>query len=233
MRHLITAAVALAIAQIVCATGQAGPGHTDPEQIRGAATRLVADRAAGAGDVFVTAGYLDPRLALARCAGELTPFLPPGAGIRARTTVGVRCDAPAWSVYLPVAVESDAPVLIARRPLRRGEVPLATDFQPGRRRVPGLASGFVADAAGLGRHRLRRPVVTGEALSTDALEVPPVVRRGQQATVVSRAGGIEVTVMAESLADGMPGDRVRLRNPVSGRSVEGVVQEDGTVAVGP
>lgn len=207
--------------------------YTEPAQIRRAAEQFVAGLAGNDHRVFATAGHLDARLRLAACAGELTPFLSPGATVRARTMVGVRCVDPAWSVYLPVAVETEASVLVARRSLQRGDVPTAADFDVARRRVPGLASAFVTDAAALGMRRLRRPLAAGEVLAGDALESPPLVRRGQSVTAVSRAAGIEVRMAAEAMANAGAGDRLRLRNPATGRMLEGTVQPDGTVAIPP
>jgi flagella basal body P-ring formation protein FlgA len=226
-------AVALLVAPGPGTAAHASGALTDPAQIRQVAEGFVASRAGGRGPVHATAGHLDARLRLPACAGELTPFLSPGAVVRARTSVGVRCASPAWSVYLPVSVESEAPVLVARRSLRRGEVPSGADFDRSQRRVPGLAADFVADPEVLGGLRLRRPIAAGELLATNMLELPPLVRRGQSVTAVTRATGIEVRSSVEALADAAAGDRVRLRNPATGRLIDGTVQPDGTVVVLP
>jgi len=227
----VTCLGAVALAPAVHAAASAA--FTDPAQIRRTAEQFVAGMAGDAGRVSATAGHLDQRLRLPACAGELTPFLSPGAAVRARTTVGVRCEAPAWSIYLPVAVESEAPVLVARRPMRRGEVPTGADVDVARRRVPGLASAFVSDVETLGLRRLRRPVAAGDVLAGDMLESPPLVRRGQRVTAVSRGAGIEVRMDAEAMASAAAGDRLRLRNSATGRMLEGTVQPDGTVAIAP
>jgi len=206
---------------------------TDPAQIRRVAEQFVAGLAPGHDSVFVTAGHLDRRLNLPACAGELTASLSAGTQVKPRTLVGVRCLSPAWSIYLPVTVETEARVLLARRPLRRGEVPQAGDFDVGTRRIPGLSSGYVTEPALLGTRRLRRSVPAGEPLPADALESLPLVRRGQQVTMVSRAAGIEVRTSAVALADAAAGERLRVRNPASGRLLEGTVLGDGTVAALP
>jgi flagellar basal body P-ring formation protein FlgA len=51
--------------------------------------------------------------------------------------------------------------------------------------------------------------------------------------MIARVGGIEVRAGGTALQGGGHGDRVRARNSVSGRVVEGVVQPDGTIAVNP
>jgi flagella basal body P-ring formation protein FlgA len=119
-----TAVAALLVGAAAPATSAGADGaYTEPARIRGTAEQFVARLAGDEQRVFATARHLDARLRLAACAGELTPFLSPGATVRARTLVGVRCGDPAWSVYLPVAVETEASVLVAGPPRRRGAVP--------------------------------------------------------------------------------------------------------------
>lgn len=232
IRRQIAVALFASLSLGPAAGTDAGDAITDPGRIRRVAEDFVS-RMGNGGEVFASAGHLDARLRLPACAGELTPFLSPGAAVRARTTVGVRCGAPAWTIYLPLSVESEAPVLIARRAMRRGEVPAAADFEQARRRVPGLAGDFVADPTMLGMHRLRRAIAAGQPLACAMLESPPLVRRGQQVTAVSRASGIEVRASADAMADATAGDRLRVRNPATGRVLEGTVQPDGTVAIPP
>ena len=209
----------------------AAPGTTDPQQIRAVAERFIQGFGTPQATVQATAGPLDARLALAGCAGELTPFLPPGASVKPRTTVGVRCpDTGGWSIYVPVTVESEAKLAVARRALARGEMPSPNDLESVSRKVPGLAAQFLAQPADTGGRRLRRPVAAGAAIPIDALAAPVLVERGQQVTLLAAGAGIAVRANAVALDGGGFGDRVRVRNAVSGRIIEGSVQADGTVA---
>lgn len=222
----------LAFAAINSAVG--APGRTDPELIRSTAERYVGRLSAGDVKVRATAGRLDERLNLAPCVGELTPSLPAGAAVRAKTLIAVRCTAAGgWTIYVPVAVESDATVLVARRALARGEAPLPADLEAVRRTVPGLPTGFPAAAADLMGRRLRRPLAAGEILAGDLLAPALLVKRGQQVTVVAELSGIAVRASLLAMTDGAAGERIQARNPLSGRVVEGVVQPDGTLAAAP
>ncbi|MFO1401179.1 MAG: flagellar basal body P-ring formation chaperone FlgA [Steroidobacteraceae bacterium] len=176
------------------------------------------------------AATLDPRLRLPRCTQPLNAT-PGGDGtLRAEVPVSVRCagERP-WSLYLVVRVESEVPVLVARRALPRDAAPLAGDFAIATRRVAGFASQYVGDPAALAGRRLRRPLGAGEALSLDALAVAPVVHRGEQVTLVARSAAVEIRVAAVALADGRPEDRIRVQNPMSQRVIEGVVRGPGLV----
>jgi flagella basal body P-ring formation protein FlgA len=232
MRPIHRPALALLAGVAFAAPCAAAPGTTNPQQIRAVAERFIEGFGTAEATVQATAGPLDPRLTLAGCAGELTPFLPPGATVKARTTVGVRCpDAGGWSIYVPVAVETDTRLAVARRSLARGEMPSPNDLDWVSRKVPGLPTQFLARPADTGGRRLRRPVAAGAVIPIDALAAPVLVERGQQVTLSAAAAGIAVRATAVALDGGGFGDRVRVRNTVSGRVIEGSVQADGTVVV--
>src|SRR4051794_3646230 len=68
------------------------------------ALRLYVEREAGPGRVELSVGKPSNRLQLAPCA-EMEPFVPPGARLWGRTTLGVRCVSGAtWQAFLPVHV---------------------------------------------------------------------------------------------------------------------------------
>jgi flagellar basal body P-ring formation protein FlgA len=176
---MLPTTLACALLGAVIAPAGAAALCTDPQQIRAVAERFIASLAAPGTTVHAVAGRLDDRLTLSRCAGELTPSLPAGATVRPRTAVAVRCpDAGGWTIHVPVTVEVDATVLVARRALSRGEVPAAVDLEPATRRVPGLGTQYVSSPADLSGRRLRRPVATGQPVPVDALDAPVVVERG-------------------------------------------------------
>jgi len=204
----------------------------DPERVRAAAEAAVRARTAGMGQVFVRADALDPRLRLPECTLPLTAAPGGDGALRAQVPVGVRCSgARPWSIYLIVRIESEVPVLIARRALPRDATPRIEDFTVETRRVAGLSTQFAGNAAALDGRRLRRPVSAGEALAIDALAVAPVVHRGEQVTLLARAGAMEIRVAAIALSDGRPDEHIRVQNQASQRVIEGVVRAAGLVEV--
>jgi flagella basal body P-ring formation protein FlgA len=182
---------------------------------------------------FVTAAQLDSRLRLQACAAPLEAFAPNPGYLRARTTIGVRCNTvSAWTLYVPVTVEVEVPVLVLRRALaRRARVTLA-DVEPQVRRLPGAASNFISDIATLQGHRLKRSLPAGAALTVDALTPDILVRRGQQVTLIAAVNGVEIRAQGQALTEGSAHERVRVQNVTSLKVVEGVVESDSVVRVG-
>ena len=205
------------------------------ESIRAAAEQHVRSRIAPGGyTVRVTAGELDPRLRLAPCSGPLHASTAAHSALQARTTVGVSCGQGAtWTVYVPVEIESEIPVLVLRAAAARGSRLEPGDVVTQMRRVPGIPSNYVTDVRSLEGHTLKRNLPPGAALTMDALVPDVVVRRGDQVTLLAVAGGIEVRATGRALSDGRDGARIRVQNLSSQKVVEGVVEDDHVIRVTP
>jgi flagella basal body P-ring formation protein FlgA len=224
------AALVLAFAALTTAYAQSSQPL---ETIRSQAERFVQSQLPPTkGAYFVTAGRLDSRLRLAACGKPLEAFVANGGAVQARTTVGVRCpDTGGWTVYVPVNVEVEAPVLVLRRPLARRAPIAALDVELQTRRLPGLASNFLSDVSSIQGRRLRRALPAGAPLTFDALDRAVLVQRGQQVTLLASNGAVEIRALGQALSEGGAYDRVRVQNSSSRKIVEGVVDENGVVRV--
>lgn len=201
--------------------------------VQGAAERFVLERLPTTqGKYHVSAGSLDQRLRLAACETPLEAFAANTGPFNARTTVGVRCAANVqWTLYVPVAIEVEAPVLVLRRGLARRARVETTDVELQTRRMQGTLSNFISDAVTLQGHRLKRALPAGTPLTVDVLAPDVLVRRGQKVTLVAGSGSIEIRAEGVAITEGGAADRVRVQNTNSLKIVEGVVESAGTVRV--
>jgi flagella basal body P-ring formation protein FlgA len=209
-------------------------GLTPPEALQRAAETLLRRRVTttGADEIFVTAGAVDSRLRLPACTAALDAFLPTGAQPAARTTVGVRCAAPYWTVYVPVTVETNMRVLVLKRAVARLASVASADVETQQRRVAGFPTTYVTDVTMLAGRHLRRATPPGTALTLDLFDMDLLVKRGQRVTLLSSVGGIEVRAMGEAMADATPDGRVRVQNLGSRKVVEGQAESADRVRVG-
>lgn len=216
-------------------TATAGASQTHPlDDLTRAAEQAVLAQvvAVPGGRTFATAAAVDSRLRLAQCAKPLEGLLPSTVRDAARLTVGVRCPQPAWTVYVPVSIETEMPVLVLRQAAARGASLTPEDVELQTRRVPGIAAGYLTDPAQLQRRHLKLAAGPGTALTPDLLAPDVMIKRGQRVTLVAAAGGIEVLAEGEAIANGTAGGRVRVLNLSSRRIVEGEVESGGRVRVG-
>ncbi|MEO7773964.1 MAG: flagellar basal body P-ring formation chaperone FlgA [Steroidobacteraceae bacterium] len=181
--------------------------------------------------VQVQIGALDERLRLTPCNGAPQGLLPSGTRVAARMTIGLRCADPVWTVYVPVSVQSEVPVLVTRAALARNSAPTIADVEIQKRWVPGFAHLYVTDPAALAGRHLRQPVAPGTALTVEQLAADVLVKRGQRVTLLAVAGGFEVRAQGEALADSGSGGRVRVQNLSSRQVVEGIAESATLVRV--
>lgn len=217
----------IAVAQIALA------GVQSLESIKAAAEKAVRSQLPDSrAKYYVTTQRLDERLRLAACGDPLEAFITNNAAPAARSTVGVRCPAQnTWTVYVPVSIEVEAPILVLRRALARRSPVEPTDVELQTRRLPGMASGFISDLGSLPGRRLKRALPAGTALTADVLVPDVLVKRGQQVTLLAMSDTIEIRAQGQALSEGGANDRIRVQNVNSMKIVEGIVEKDGTVRV--
>lgn len=184
-----------------------------------------------AGNVTLAAAALDPRLALAACAGKLDTFVPELRANQAKLLVRVSCANPAWYLNVPVEIHRTHDVLVLKRAVGRGQAVVAADVDVQKRELPGLASPFVASVADLADRLTRRPVPAGTALPADALTAALLIHRGQSVTLAAVSNGLEVRAPGLALADAPAHGRVRVQNLNSLKIVEGVADTDSVVRI--
>ncbi len=226
-RLVLTAACALLATLPTTAPAQAAGGDSLPAFSSGTPAALPASaiaqalalaqdaaaRAAPAGArVNATLGALDRRLNPAPCQ-QAAAFLPPGVPAWGRTRVGLRCtQGPvAWTLYLPVLVQVQAPALSVRAPLPAGsvltEADLATEWVDwtAQARPP-----LTAAAATAGR-TLARPATPGQALRESDLQARLWFAAGDRVQVLAGGSGFAVAAEGQALAEGRDGQRVRVQ----------------------
>jgi flagella basal body P-ring formation protein FlgA len=186
-----------------------------------------------AGESIVTVGQLDGRLRLAHCPSkQLSASMPAGMTLQARSTVGVTCAGSVhWTVYVPVTVESKINVLVLTRAVNRDARLTAADVTVETRRTAGPGNAYLTAPAELGGRTVRRPLAAGTTLSVDMFTPDLIVRRGQEVTLLSSGGAVEVRANGRAMVDGAAGARIQVQNLSSMRVVEGVVESADLVRV--
>lgn len=220
---------------VACSAGRAlgEPALQPVDSIRAAAAQHVRQAMPPtSAAVFVAADKLDSRLRLPQCGAALESFLPSGANLGSRATVGVRCQQGAmWTVYVPVNIETEVQVLVLRRAVSQDSAISSQDVELQTRRFKGPSSKYLTDVSQLRGMRAKRSLPVGSILVVDGLAPDVLVKRGQQVVLLATVGGIEVRASGIALTDGGAASRVRVQNSSSSKVVEGTVTADSTVRV--
>jgi flagella basal body P-ring formation protein FlgA len=203
--------------------------------VRARAERFVAQQYAAPGSrVEVKSDTLDPRLRINDCAAPLTASLPGGLRMTPRLSVLVRCPAAdGWSLRVPVELHVFRQVLVASRPLVRGDGVVAADVHAEERDVTRLPYGYLGSMDQVAERSLSRPVAAGSVLTPGALGGRRMVRAGDHVQLVAELDGIAVRAEGIALGSGDAGARMRVRNGRSGRVVDAIVRGPGVVVALP
>lgn len=175
------------------------------------------------GRVVIEFGKLDPQARPAPCA-RVEPFLPTGARLWGRTSLGVRCsDGTAWSAFLPVTIHVFAPALVAERNLAAGRALTASDYRSEETDLTQHPEGIVQDAGFTADKVLSRPVAAGKPLRREYFRSRPLMNPGDPVLLVYEGSGFSVSTEAKALGTATGGESVRVQTE-SGRIVTGIAR---------
>jgi flagella basal body P-ring formation protein FlgA len=184
------------------------------------------------GDVEVSIDRLDPRLRLALCDQPLEGFWPKGARKMGSVSVGVRCNGSnTWSIYTRAKVAVFESVVVANRPLSRGESLDASDVELVREDLTRLSSGFYSQIEDVVGMEVRRPVRAGTVLGRGMVKAPILIHRGEKVSITASTGTVTVRMEGKALASGAKGDVITVMNLSSKHKIEATVAAPGVVKV--
>jgi flagella basal body P-ring formation protein FlgA len=205
-------------------------GQQDGESIRRAALAFLQQQTVGLpGKVTATVAPAFAR-GLAACT-TLAPFMPPGAPLWGRTTVGVRCaGARPWTLYLQARVSLEAPYYLAARQIEPGTVLTVADLTTREGDLANLPRAIITDASqAVGAVALER-ISAGMPLRQDMLKSATSVTIGQTVRVVAVGQGFTISSEGSVMNNATPGQQVRVKTP-GGQIISGIVKDGSTVQI--
>jgi flagellar basal body P-ring formation protein FlgA len=214
------------------ATAQPATATTaqDGESIRAAALAFVQQQTAGLpGKPEITVTPVFPR-GLAPCV-SLDPFMPTGARLWGRTTVGVRCTGERpWTLYVQVRISINATYYLAARAIAPGEVLTSADLIARDGDLTTMPQAIVTDPTqAVGAVALSR-VPAGLPLRTDMLRGASSVAIGQNVHVVADGSGFSISAEGSAMNNAAPGQQVRVKTS-AGQIITGIVKDSQTVEI--
>lgn len=161
----------------------------------------------------------------------LEAFLPPGARLWGRTSVGVRCLAEGgWTIYVPVDVKVAGSYLVAARALAPGQIVGAQDVVTRSGDLAELPAGVLTDQNQALGQSVAGSIAAGRPLHAHMLRLPLVVQQGQTVKLVSRGAGFSVSNEGRALNNAAAGQVAQIR-AASGSTISGIARAGGYVEV--
>lgn len=203
----------------------------DLPALQQAAQQFLKSQASGLpGSVTVNVDPVDPRLNLAACV-EPQVFMPNGARLWGKTTIGIKCVAPSpWTIYVRANVQVVSDYLVAAVPLAQGQTITAADVIRMHGDLSSLPSGVVTEESQAVGRVAAMSVRAGTPLRMDSIRNQRVVQQGQPVRVVSNGPGFQISTEARALTNANEGQMAQARTP-AGQVVSGIAKAGGILEI--
>ena len=134
-----------------------------------------------------------------------------------------------WQVGLEARLFRN--VWVARQQLRRGEPVAEDDFTLERRDVLRTRDVLTEDVDLSHGWQMVENLTPGQPALRRSLQPRAVIQRGQLVDATLKDGQISISLKAEVLDSGVPGQLIRLRNPISRKEIRGKVINEQMVQI--
>lgn len=159
----------------------------------------------------------------------LEPFLPSGARLWGRLSVGVRCTGnQPWTRYVPAYVSVVGTYYVAARQINMGQTLTLADTIAREGDLSTLPNSVIVDPAQLNGVTASNNIASGAPLRRELLRSVALVQQGQAIKVVTQGAGFIVSAEGKAMSHAAAGAIVQVKMQ-GGQLLTGVVRPDGIV----
>lgn len=157
------------------------------------------------------------------------PFLPGGARLWGRLSVGVRCasDQP-WTRFVPVYIAVRSVYYVAARPIPMGDTLTLADATAREGDLASLPRGVIVDPSQFNGAITLNQIASGAPLRRELLRDAVAVQRGQTIRVRTQGAGFVVSAEGKAMTSAAVGALIQVKMQ-GGTLISGVVGPDGMV----
>jgi flagella basal body P-ring formation protein FlgA len=168
---------------------------------------------------------------LSPCAGALQVTPAGRTGLTAtRQRLDVRCPGAAgWEMPVSSQIAVFLPVVVTGEVIDRGATITPAQLVLQEQEISKLTRGFYHRVDQVTDQGARRRMRAGQVITPSLLTQPTLVRRGQKVTMVATRDGISASAPGEAMEHGQQGAVIKVKNLRSGKVVEALVLENGSV----
>jgi flagellar basal body P-ring formation protein FlgA len=166
-------------------------------------------------------GKIDVKGVLERTPGSIRDIKAVSVNVTIDGQVYMRFDP---SPYLTATIET----FKSNRDIKRGEVIAKSDIEKIPIDIKLLPQGdLFVSADEIAGKSAKMNISNGKILTSDLIELPVLVRRGDTVRVIITLGGAEISLNGTSLDDGVLNEEIRVRNPDSKSIIRAIVTGPG------
>lgn len=183
------------------------------------------------GKVIIKSAVPNSRLARQPCE-HLETFLPAGARIWGKFSVGVRCHdgVHGWVLYVPVEIAINTQTVHAAQSIPAGKPLLEQDMIMKEIDLVRFPRDVLLDPQQAIGKMAATSIAAGQPIRQTQLRAPYVVTRGRQVQLIVTGAGFSVSTEGSALTDAAAGESVQVRSS-TGRVISGFALQDGRVEI--
>ena len=157
------------------------------------------------------------------------PFLPNGARLWGRVSVGIRCNAERpWTRYVPAYIAVTANYYVTTRQINAGETLATTDFALREGDLTALPHNVITNSSQLNGVIAVNRIASGAPLRGEQLRGTVAIHSGQNVKVMTQGAGFVASTEGRAMTNAAVGATVQVKTQ-GGRLVTGIAHEDGTI----
>jgi flagellar basal body P-ring formation protein FlgA len=134
-------------------------------------------------------------------------------------------------ISVPVALEVRSPVIVAAKPLGRNQPIAPDDIRVVEMNLARAPVNAVTDPQRVIGHKANRAIAVNAIVRGDQVELPPTVRKGDLVKIVAESAALKVTTQGVAKQDGGEGERIRVLNQNSQKTILARIMDAQTVHV--
>ncbi len=168
-------------------------------------------------------------LGLLPACETLEPFLPSGARLWGRASVGLRCTASQpWTRYVPVYIAVMGRYYVAARQIDFGEALTSADVAMREADLTNLPASVIVDAAQFEGMSAANRIALGTPIRKELLRGSILVQQGQNVKVISRGSGFVISTEGKALTNAALGAIIQVKTQ-GGQLIRGKVAASGII----
>ncbi|MDY7031200.1 MAG: flagellar basal body P-ring formation chaperone FlgA, partial [Thermodesulfobacteriota bacterium] len=133
--------------------------------------------------------------------------------------------------WVTVEVDVFGDVVISPKHLGKSTIMSKEDVRLETRNLARLPRNTIAQLEDVIGKRTKRVVDANSVITTDMLDLPPVVRRGDLVTLIAETNALKITTLGEVRESAIQGETIRVLNVSSKKEIYGKVVDSSTVKV--
>lgn len=182
--------------------------------------------------VKITPGKLDTRLQVKHCDQPLSSFFPNNQVKSGRVSIGVKCEGlQHWTVFVPMQIDVFDDVIAAKRNVQRHETLTVNDLTYSRQNIAKLFWGYYTNPEDVAGLISKRRIHSGSVITPTMVATRKIVNIGDKVRIEFHNSTVKITMSGEALSAGGFGEKIRVKNPSSGKILNATITAPGVVRV--